>query len=224
MSPSCDPSWPADAEVLHDLQRRLGALQPPPWHPGTSAPELAAAAVVHDPDRGERAWAGAVLTRGPHVLAAEVVVGAVRAPYVPTQLSAREGPLLVAALEALGGRPDVLLLAAAGRDHPRHAGLALHVGAVLGVPSAGVTDRPLRAAGPPPGPGRGDASALVLDGAEVARWVRTAPGVRPVVAHAAWRTTGGVAAALVLAATTSVRTPWPLREARRLARQARADG
>jgi deoxyinosine 3'endonuclease (endonuclease V) len=40
---------------------------------------------------------------------------------------------------------------ASGRDHPRGAGLALHLGAVLDQPSVGVTDRPLLATGQEPG-------------------------------------------------------------------------
>lgn len=84
-----------------------------------------------------------------------------------------------------------------------------------------MTDRPLLAAGPLPGPARGDTSPLSLDGTEVTRWVRTA-GVRRVVAYAAWRTSGEVAAGVVLASSCGVRAPLPLREARRLAREARA--
>ena len=84
-----------------------------------------------------------------------------------------------------------------------------------------MTDRPLLAAGPPPGPRRGDTSPIVLDGIEVARWVRTVSGVRPVVAHAAWRTSADGAASLVLSVAAGARTPEPLRVARRLAREAR---
>ena len=182
---------------------------------------MAAAVVVSDGDVGP-AWAAAVLTRAEQVLATEVVMGAVGAPYVPGSLAAREGPLLAAAVSGLHLGSGVLLLAAAGRDHPRRAGLALHLGAVLDLPTVGVTDRPLLAAGPVPGSARGDTSPLSLDGAEVARWVRTAAGVRPVVAHAAWRTSAEVAAGVVLASSSGVRTPLPLREARRLAREARA--
>ena len=67
-----------------------------------------------------------------------------------------------------------------------------------------------------------DTSPLSLEGAELACWVRTAAGVRPVVAHAAWRTDAEVAAAVALASSSGVRTPLPLRESRRLAREARA--
>src|SRR5439155_270280 len=74
------------------------------------------------------------------------------APSAPGLLALREGSMLAAAVEALEARPDVLLVDATGRDHPRRAGLALHLGAVLDVPTIGVTHRPLRATGPEPGP------------------------------------------------------------------------
>ena len=58
----------------------------------------------------------------------------------------------------------------------------------------------------------------MVDDEIVARWVRTLWGVRPLVAHAAWRTDPDTAAWLVLETSTGSRTPAPLREARRLAR------
>jgi deoxyribonuclease V len=151
-----------------------------------------------------------------------VVRGPAPGPYAPAQLALREGPLLAAAVSALAARPDVVLVGAAGRDHPRRAGLALHLGAVLDLPTVGVTDRPLAAVAAVPGPARGDAAALLLDGEEVARTVRVVPGVRPVVASAGWRTDAATATALVLATADRGRTPGPLREARRLARVSRS--
>jgi deoxyribonuclease V len=116
-----------------------------------------------------------------------------------------------------------VLVNASGRDHPRGAGLALHLGAVLDLPSVGVTDRPLLPAhGPEPGEQRGATSPLTHDGAEVARLVRTRPGARPIVVHPGWRTDADAAVAIVLAATRRARTPQPLRRARQAARRARA--
>ncbi len=48
---------------------------------------------------------------------------------------------------ALEVEPDVLLVNASGRDHPRRAGLALHLGALLDLPTVGVTHRLLVAEG-----------------------------------------------------------------------------
>jgi deoxyribonuclease V len=136
-------------------------------------------------------------------------------------LALREGPLLEAAVRALPGQPEVVLANATGRDHPRGAGLALQLGAVLECASVGVTDRPLLAVGAEPGPERGAASPLLLEGAEVARLVRTRAGARPLVVHPGWRTDLGTAVSVVLTAVRRARTPEPLRRARRAARDAR---
>ena len=57
----------------------------------------------------------------------------------------------------------------------------------------------------------------------VGRCVCTRTGAGPIVAHAGWRTDADVAAAVVLAASTEgARTPVPLQEARRVAREMRS--
>jgi deoxyribonuclease V len=177
---------------------------------------------------GDRAWAAAVTVfphngRSFHTEEAVVVGGAAGAAYVPGLLALREGPLLGQVIDALERRPDLLLVDATGRDHPRRAGLALQLGVVAGIPTVGVTHRPLYAQGTRPVPARGATTPLVLAGEEVARWVCTRSGTRPVVAHAGWRTDAATAAEIVLAASTqAARAPVPLREARRVAREARA--
>jgi deoxyribonuclease V len=199
---------------------------------------------------GDRAWAAAVLWRAPpapggsrrrsdavlrgtvqgpeprqasDVDAQAVVAARVPAAYTPGLLARREGPILAAALGALPDRPDVALVDATGLDHPRRAGLAVHLGAVLDLPTVGVTHRALVGGGPFPELRRGATSSVVVDSLEVGRWVCTRTGARPVLAHAGWRTDAGVAAGLVLlSSTAAARTPVPLQEARRVAREARA--
>jgi len=126
------------------------------------------------------------------------------------------------ALRALPERPEVLIANATGRDHPRRAGLALHLGAVLDIPSIGVTDHPLTAEGLEPGPERGATSPLLAECNEVARLVRTRAGARPLVVHPGWRTDLETAVSVVLGSVRRARTPEPLRRARREARRARA--
>jgi deoxyribonuclease V len=163
--------------------------------------------------------------RADDVVAQAVVAGRVGAAYTPGLLALREGPLLAAAVRALEVAPDVLLVDATGVDHPRGAGLAVHVGASTGISTVGVTRRPLVATGDPPGVRRGAKSPIRIDGRCVGFWVCTRTGARAVVAHAGWRTTPEVAADVVLAASTrAARTPVPLQEARRVAREARASG
>jgi deoxyribonuclease V len=148
------------------------------------------------------------------------VVGRAGAPYLPGLLALRSGPLLEAAVRALSVRPDVLLVDATGADHPRRAGLAIHLGAVLDTATVGVTHRPLMATGQWPADEAGAMSPLLLDGILVGFWVRTRAGRRPLAVHAGWRTDAHTAARIALAAAR-VRTPEPLRQARRLARTAR---
>jgi deoxyribonuclease V len=137
-------------------------------------------------------------------------------------LGLRCGPLLEAAVAGLEQRPDLLLVDATGRDHPRRAGLALHLGARLELPSVGVTNRALVAEYEEPGERRGASSLLLAGGELVGYAVRTRAGARPVLAHAGWRISPETARDVVLALSRRWRTPLPLRAARTLARLARA--
>jgi deoxyribonuclease V len=152
------------------------------------------------------------------------VDGEAAGPYLPGLLALREGPCLEAAVRALPFTPDVLLVDATGRDHPRRAGLALHLGAVTGLPTVGVTHRPLLAQGAWPEDERGAHAPLTLDESVVGAWLRTRRGARPVAVHPGWRTTLAVAIDVTLHASLGHRTPEVLRHARHLARIARANG
>ncbi|HXW80232.1 MAG TPA: endonuclease V [Acidimicrobiales bacterium] len=180
---------------------------------------------------GDRAWVAAVTWRPSGRPGREregieeevVVTGTTGAPYIPGLLALREGPLLGPAVGALARRPDVLIVDATGLDHPRRAGLAVHMGAQLGLPTVGVTHRPLLARGDLPVLRRGATAPLLIGSQQVGSWVCTRTGARPVVAHAAWRTDTTTAVHVVLATSTAAaRAPVPLREARRAAREARA--
>ena len=145
--------WPASAEGLARVQEELARASPPGWTP-PPGPLAAggcyvcfARGVRGQGAAGDPGMAGAAVTRGRRLLAAATSAGVAGAPYRPALLALREGPLLAAAVQALPARPDVLLVNATGRDHPRRAGLALHLGAVLDLPTVGVTDRPLLAEG-----------------------------------------------------------------------------
>ncbi|HJQ72897.1 MAG TPA: endonuclease V [Actinomycetota bacterium] len=166
---------------------------------------------------------GACVTRDGRALGSIVVSGEPAARYLPGHLALREGPMLEAAVRRLDAPLDVLLVNATGRDHPRGAGLAVHLGAVVGVPTVGVTDRPL-VAEPlgEPGRERGSSVPLTLRREVVGHVVRTRPGARPVVVHAGWRTDAQVARSVVLTAGGTARTPEPIRQARHLARLRRA--
>jgi deoxyribonuclease V len=169
--------------------------------------------------------AGGQPRRADDVLAQAVAAERVPAAYEPGLLAMREGRVLATAVERLSQFPDVVLVDATGVDHPRSAGLAVHLGAALGIATVGVTQRPLVASGAPPRLQRGARAPVRVQDRCVGFWVCTRTGARPVVAHAGWRTTAETAAETVIAASTeAARTPVPLQEARRVAREARVLG
>ena len=222
--------WPTSREQLIEVQYALAQATPDRWHPPRREPPAIGAVVVvfargqtGAGARGDPAWSAAAVLQRRQVLAEATVTGAAGDSYVPGLLALREGPCLESAIRALSVAPDVLLVDATARDHPRRAGLALQLGAVADVPTVGATHRPLLAQGEWPDDDRGACSPLLLDGECVGAWLRTRRGARPLAVHPAWRTTLDVAIDVVLLAARGHRTPEPLRHARRLARIARAD-
>jgi deoxyribonuclease V len=219
-------NWPAAEHELVQLQHALGELAQERWQPPTTLERIGGCFVCFERVQGagaagDRGFAGAAITRR-RLLAGATCSGPAGGPYRPALLALREGPLLEQAVRALTVAPEVLVVNATGRDHPRRAGLALQLGAVLGLPTVGVTTRPLVADGPWPADQRGAAAPLWLGGEMVGCWVRTRAGAKPVVVHAAWQTDAQAAVQVVLAATRRARTPEPLRRARTLARTRRA--
>jgi len=204
------------------VQEALASAAWTPWRP-TGRFSVAACYVCFaqaEPGRGrpdDTGWAAAALGD-------EVAVSSAVSPegYEAGMLALREGPLLEAAVRGLPELPDVLLVDATGRDHPRRAGLALQLGAVLDVPSVGLTDRPLLARGAEPEDERGAASPLLVDDEKVGYLLRTKAGTRPICVHAAWRTMPETALEIVLSVVGRMRTPEPLRAARTAARASRA--
>jgi deoxyribonuclease V len=219
-------AWPGSEEELVEVQLTLAAARPEPWRPGGPLRTAGGCFLcfgrgkVGAGARGDPGWAGAALLRDGSSVTA-VATGEAGAPYKAGLLALREGPLLEQAARALPELPQVLLVDATGRDHHRRAGLALHLGAVLDVPTVGVTHRPLIAEGEWPPDERGARAPLLLDGELVGYWVRTRPGTRPLACHAAWRTEPETAVEVALAFTGQRRTPEPLRQARTAARRAR---
>jgi deoxyribonuclease V len=219
--------WPANTDSLVRLQKELAGATPQPWTPGKESLLLGGCWVsfrrgLSGPGgAGDPAWAAAVTMRDGNEVGRNLLSGGAEAAYQPGLLALRIGRLLEGVVRGLGPRPDVLLLDASGPDHPRRAGLALQLGAVLGMPAVGITHRPLLAEGKWPDDRRGATSPLRIDGEVVASWLRTQPGVRPLVVHPGWSVDLDTAVEMVIATTRRQRTPEPLRRARQIARLAR---
>lgn len=214
--------WPSAPEELIEIQHTLAGQRLPILSLPADA-RIGACFVCFARGRagpgeaGDPGWAAAAVGGE-----TAVVQGEAGSPYLPGLLALREGPLLEAAVWSLPEPPDLLLVDATGRDHPRRAGLALQLGAVLAIPTVGVTQRTLLAHGEWPPDRTRARSPLVLDGELVGFWLRTRRGTRPLAVHAGWRTDPETAAEVVCAVLGRVRTPEPLRLARRAARIERA--
>lgn len=216
------PEWPDTVADLIAAQTALAQLDPPAWT-APEHPRVAGCFVCFPSDEpgpggaGDMAWAAAAVP--PEYATAS---GITAADYRPGLLALRAGPILEQAVRSLPTPPDVLIVDATGRDHPRRAGLAVHLGAQLDLPTIGVTHRTLRATGEWPTPERGAHSPLTLEGEIVGAWLRIQPTARPIAVHAGWRTDAQTAVEIVMSVASKVRTPEPLRQARRLARLERA--
>ncbi|MEJ2086057.1 MAG: endonuclease V, partial [Acidobacteriota bacterium] len=188
-------------------QLRLAAIATVPWGP-PEEPYGACGCFLCFPrgqsgygDKGDAAWAAAARISPEDGMETSLVRGTAAAPYRAGLLALREGSLLESAVRALRCPGRVLLVNATGRDHPRRAGLALHLGAILDIPTVGVTHRPLVARGEWPAASRGASTPLEIGGKRVGLRLRTSSMGRPLAVHPAWRTDAETARSVVLTAT-----------------------
>jgi deoxyribonuclease V len=121
------------------------------------------------------AFAAVVLMRWPELEEVEVATASreVTFPYVPGLLSFRELPVVVAALEALAGAPDVIFCDGHGLAHPRRFGIACHVGLLTGLPTIGCAKRPLFAKYEDPERELGARTLMTMNGEPVGVALRT---------------------------------------------------
>jgi len=148
-----------------------------------------------------------------------VAVADVRFPYIPGYLFFREAPLVLAALEKLNRRPEMLMVDGHGIAHPEKAGYASLLGALLDIPSIGCAKSRLVGDYDEPGGERGACSPLLYGGETVGAVVRTRKGTRPVFVSPGHLISLDEAVAIVLRCAPKFRIPEPLRTADALARK-----
>jgi deoxyribonuclease V len=138
-------------------------------------------------------------------------------PYVPGLLSFREVPAILPALERLHAVPDVYMLDAQGRAHPRRFGLACHLGVLLDAPALGVAKSILvgRVEGAL-GEAKGSGAPLVHKGEAVGVALRTRERVKPVYVSVGHRVTLRDAGRLALRLAEKYKLPQPTHLAHRL--------
>jgi len=143
-------------------------------------------------------------------------------PYVPGYLGFRETPAILAVLDRIARRPDLLLVDGHGLAHPRRCGIASHLGVVADLPAIGCAKTLLcgRVEGAL-GEEAGDTAPLVDRGEQVGVALRTRPRARPIYVSIGHRVSLDSAVEWVMKLTDGRRLPLPIRLAHDAANAAR---
>ncbi len=132
-------------------------------------------------------------------------------PYVPGFLSFREGPAIIASLEKLSHRPDLILVDGQGIAHPRGIGIASSIGVQTGVPAIGCAKSRLLGEYINPGKEKGSWSPLMLENNIIGSVLRTRDDTRPLFISPGHKIDLNSAIRFTLACTGKYRIPEPLR-------------
>ena len=208
-------AWDVTPAEAISIQKRLAAsvsLEDVP-----AAASLVAGVDVAFDKAGRRAFAAAVVFRLDDLVEIErrSVTAPLAFPYVPGLLTFREGPAVIAALEAVESEPDVIIFDGQGRAHPRRMGLATHMGLLVERPTIGCAKSVLIGEFDEPGTEAGNASRMVHKGDFVGVALRTRTNVRPVYVSQGHMISLERAVRIVLACCDGLRIPKPTREAHR---------
>ncbi|SCG42761.1 deoxyribonuclease V [Micromonospora halophytica] len=214
------PRTVAEAVAVQDRLRPLADLV----GPGPLRPATVAGLDVAYAESGDLLAAAVTVldTATLAVVDRAVSVGRPAFGYVPGLFAFRELPALLAALDLLTTRPELLVCDGHGLAHPRRFGLACHLGVVTGLPAIGVGKTPLVGQWTEPARERGASAPLVDRGETVGRVLRTRDGVKPVFVSVGHRMSLDNAVEQVLALTPRYRLPETTRTADRLCRDALA--
>lgn len=143
-------------------------------------------------------------------------------PYVPGFLGFREAPALVEAFRQLKIVPDIVMIDGHGISHPRHLGIATHVGVLLDIPTIGVAKSVL--VGQPEGilgDQVGDHVPLLWKGKQLGVLLRTKVRCLPLIVSTGHRVSLQSAIECVLKCVTRYRLPETTRQAHLAANRCR---
>ncbi len=139
-------------------------------------------------------------------------------PYVPGLLSFREGPVILECVKRLRTEPDVLVFDGQGLAHPRKAGLASHLGVVIGKPSIGSAKSHLYGSYVPPGREKGDLSEIKdVEGKAIGAALRTRDNTKPVFVSPGHLMDTVSAVKIIISCCPKYKIPEPIRAAHRAA-------
>ncbi len=132
--------------------------------------------------------------------------------FHPEFRSYREGPLLGEALSSLSIKPDMVMFNGDGVLHPRHFGLACHLGVLLDVPTVGILKESLF--------GEVKNEDVIYNGETLGKLVKTKDHANPIVVSAGHKITLSKAVSLVFGCIREPhKMPEPLHLAHKLAKK-----
>jgi deoxyribonuclease V len=143
-------------------------------------------------------------------------------PYVPGFLGFREAPALVEAFRQLKTIPSLIMVDGHGISHPRHLGIATHIGVLLDIPKIGVAKSVL--VGQPEGllgNEVGDYVPLMWKGKQLGVLLRTKVRCLPLIVSTGHRISLQSAIKCVLKCVTRYRLPETTRQAHLAANRCR---
>lgn len=138
-------------------------------------------------------------------------------PYVPGLLSFREAPGVLAALDQLKSRPDLLMLDGQGIAHPRRFGIACHVGLLTDTPSLGVAKSVLTGHYENLGDAPGDRAPLIARGEVLGTALRSKVRTNALIISIGHKIDLPTAVQVVESCLRGYRLPEPTRQAHNLA-------
>jgi deoxyribonuclease V len=207
--------WPTTLDAAQRVQEQLRSQV----RTDDDAGEITTVAGIDAGYSEEEARAAIVVLEFPSLKPLDYTVARVPVtfPYVPGFLSFREGPGILAALQQLTVKPDLLICDGQGIAHPRRFGIACHIGVLSGIPALGCAKSLLTGRHGPLEPQRG-AQAELMDRKEVIGVaLRTRTNTRPVYISVGHRISLARAVDIVLACSPRYRLPETTRLAHNLA-------
>ena len=121
--------------------------------------------------------------RTKEIIEKQYCVDQIEVPYIPGCLAFREIPLFLKTKELLFTKPDLYVFDGNGYLHPRHMGLAVHAGILLGKITVGIAKTYYKICNVDfemPENIAGAYSDIVINGEVYGRALRTHAGVKPV--------------------------------------------
>ena len=134
-------------------------------------------------------------------------------PYVPGYLSLREGPPILRAYFKLKIKPDVLIFDGQGIAHPRHLGIATHVGIGLQYSTIGCAKSVLVGKYEGLKEEKGSRVPIYYKGEKIAYALRTRKGVKPVIVSPGNLINFEQSVDIILKCSKRYRLPEPIRYA-----------